>query len=116
MTQTAFWQRMDELVAACPLIIDRPRGSRHPRFTDFRYPFDYGYLSGTRASDGQSIDVWLGSLGTRTVMAVVCTIDLMQRNSEIKLLIGCTVEESKQIVALHNSGEQSAILVMRRKD
>jgi inorganic pyrophosphatase len=114
VAQTAFWQRMDDLVAACPLIIDRPRGSRHPGFADFRYPFDYGYLSGTQSGDGQSIDVWIGSQSSRTVMAVVCTLDLMQRNAEIKLLIGCTVEEAKQIVALHNTSDQSAILVVRR--
>src|SRR5688572_6009000 len=105
---------MDDLVATCPLIIDRPRGSRHPRLADVRYPFDYGYLSGTRSSDGQSLTVWVGSLAERSVTAVICTIDLMRRDAEIKLLIGCTTEEAKQIVALHNTGDQSAILIVRR--
>jgi inorganic pyrophosphatase len=53
----AFWLRLDELVAGCGLVIDRPKGSPHPRYPDFFYPLDYGYLDGTRSADGDGIDV-----------------------------------------------------------
>ena len=43
----AFWQHLDEMVAGSELVIDRPRGSRHPRVHDTIYPLDYGYLAGT---------------------------------------------------------------------
>lgn len=113
MPSSTFWQHLDTLVAAHPLIIDRPRGTRHPRYADFTYPYDYGHLSGTTAGDGQCIDVWLGSVATRTVTGIICTVDLLKRDTEVKLLIGCTQEEAQHIVKLHNNGDQGGILVLR---
>ena len=39
--------------------IDRPLGSRHPRFHDLVYPINYGYVGGTIAGDGQWQDVYV---------------------------------------------------------
>jgi inorganic pyrophosphatase len=95
------------------LIVDRPWGAPHPRYASFTYPLDYGYLAGTRAADGEGIDVWVGSLPERPVMGVVCTIDLAKGEAEVKILCGCTDEEAQAILATHNTGLQSAILVRR---
>ncbi len=87
-----FWALLDQL-AAGEIVVDRPRGSRHPRMPDMVYPLDYGYLAGTTAGDGDGIDVWLGSLPGRGVTGIACTADAHKRDAEIKLLLGCTVEE-----------------------
>jgi inorganic pyrophosphatase len=108
-----FWRRLDELVARCDLMMDRPKGSAHPRYPSFLYPLDYGYLEGSRSADGDGIDVWIGSLPEKTVSAVICTVDLDKRDAEIKILLGCTSEEARGILAEHNTGSQSAILVVR---
>ena len=39
-----FWKALDELVNSSEIVIDRPRGSAHPRFPNFIYKVDYGYL------------------------------------------------------------------------
>lgn len=39
-----FWNAIDELVSNSEIVIDRPKGSVHPRYTDFIYKVDYGYL------------------------------------------------------------------------
>jgi len=52
-----FWLALDQLVAASEIVIDRPKGSAHPRYRDFIYPADYGYLANTRAMDGGGLDV-----------------------------------------------------------
>lgn len=108
-----FWQALDTLVAASKLVLDRPRGTAHPRYTEFTYPYDYGYLAGTRSGDGHGIDVWVGSLPERTITGVVATVDLLKRDVEIKLLLGCTSAESEAIAALHARGDQSAMLMPR---
>lgn len=108
-----FWRGLDELVQACALRIDRPRGTQHPRYPDFRYPLDYGYLEGTTAGDGVGIDVWRGGLSEKQVTAIICAVDLEKRDTEIKLLLGCTSEEAQDILAIHNEGAQSAILIER---
>ncbi len=112
MHESSFWRKLDELVATCALVIDRPRGLSHPRYR-FAYPLDYGYLEGTRSADGDGIDVWLGSLPDRTVTGVICTVDLSKRDAELKILLGCTLEEAKAILAIHNTGAQAGILVER---
>src|SRR5690349_3318836 len=59
------------------------------------YSLDCGYLEGTQAADGGGIDVRVGSLPGNRVTAVICTIDLTKRDAEIKILIGCTMDESQ---------------------
>jgi inorganic pyrophosphatase len=113
MTDERFWQYLDLLVAQCKVVIDRPAGSPHPRYADFIYPFDYGFLEGTQSMDQGGIDIWRGSLSGQKVTAVICTVDLTKRDSEMKILLGCTGEETRIILAVHNSGSQSGILVLR---
>jgi inorganic pyrophosphatase len=108
-----FWQGLDELVSSCTIVVDRPRGSRHPRYRDSVYPMDYGYLQGTHAADGGGIDVWIGSLLAKEPTALIVTIDLVKRDSEVKILLGCTREEMAALLRFHNDGLQSAMLVGR---
>jgi inorganic pyrophosphatase len=110
---TDFWRAFDEMVAASRIKIDRPRGSVHPRYPDFIYPLDYGYLEGTTSADGGGIDVWVGSLEGGKVTALVCCVDLQKRDVEVKILLGCTQEEAQAIIGIHNSGSQSAKLIER---
>ncbi len=116
MNTPEFWQRLDELVRTGTVVIDRPAGSRHPRYPEFTYPLDYGYLAATRAADGGGIDVWRGSLhvdGAVSVTAIVVNVDLVKRDTELKLLLNCTPDEACRILATHNVGRQSAILIAR---
>lgn len=108
-----FWSALDTLLAQSEIIIDRPHGTAHPRFPDFIYPLDYGYLENTSSMDGGGIDVWLGS-GEKTLDAVVCIVDLMKRDSEIKLLIGCTEEEKAIVYEVHNETPFMKGVMIRR--
>ena len=109
----AFWNALDELIANSEIVIDRPKGSVHPRFPGFIYPLDYGYLKDTASMDGGGIDVWLGS-GEKKLDAIVCTVDRMKRDSEIKLLIGCTEEEKELVLRTHNESQYMKGLLIRR--
>ena len=116
MTAASFWNALDRLAAESRLVIDRPRGSAHPRYPDLIYPFDYGCLADTRAMDGGGIAVWLGSLPGRQVTAVICAVDLDRHGAEIKLLLGCTPQEAQIILQIHNDGNQSGLLIVRGDD
>ncbi|MEO7002930.1 MAG: inorganic diphosphatase [Ktedonobacterales bacterium] len=110
-----FWQTFDALIASSEIVIDRPRGSTHPRYPEIIYPLDYGYLDGTRCGDGDGIDVWLGSrnsAGERRLIGVIVTVDPVKRDSEIKLL-NCTTDEVTLALATHRSNQQQALLVRR---
>ena len=88
--EAEFWEFLDILIASKSIVIDRPKGTIHPRFPDLKYPLDYGYLEGTRSMDGAGIYVWVGSESTQTIDGFLATIDLQKMDSEIKLVIGCS--------------------------
>jgi len=44
---TSFWDAIDSLVHKSQIVIDRPKGSHHPKFSEIIYPVDYGYLKNT---------------------------------------------------------------------
>ncbi len=109
-----FWQAIDTLASSSKIVIDRPKGSTHPRFSHIRYEVDYGYIENTTSMDGSGIDVWRGSLPSNNVDAIICTVDLMKKDSEIKLLIGCTDQEMNIVYKFHNNTEfMKGILIKR---
>ncbi len=108
-----FWSALDKLIEGSEIIIDRPRGSVHPKYPHIIYKVDYGYLKKTSSMDGEGIDVWLGTNG-RYIDAIICTVDLVKRDSEIKILIGCTEEEKEKIYNFHNETEYMKGILIRR--
>ena len=98
-----FWKALDNLIDNSEIVIDRPKGTLHPKYPDFIYQVDYGYLKSTSSMDGSGIDVWVGS-GEKRIVAIMCTVDLMKKDSEIKILIGCTEEEMMKV---RNLGKKS---------
>lgn len=115
MEQTkSFWAALDTLIEQSSIVIDRPKGTAHPRYPDFVYPLDYGYLENTSSMDGGGIDVWLGSENERLLDAVMCIVDLTKRDSEIKLLIGCTEQEKELVFQVHNQTQYMKGILIRR--
>ena len=74
-----FWRALDSLVDNSEIVIDRPKGTAHPKYPDFIYKVDYGYLKNTSSMDGAGIDVWIGS-GEKKIDAIMCIVDLMKRD------------------------------------
>ena len=113
ITGVGFWEALDHLVSSSQVVIDRPRGSRHPRYPEVVYPLDYGYLYGTTAVDGGGVDLWSGSARERSLDAVLLTVDLNKRDVELKLLLGCIEDEKQIALEFLNSGSMHACLVRR---
>jgi inorganic pyrophosphatase len=110
----SFWTLLDSIIQTAELVIDRPQGSSHPRYPSVVYPMDYGYLAGTSGGDGHGVDVWRGSLAEGQLDAVVCTVDVLKRDVEVKLLLGCTAEEKVTACDFHNKGQYMAAMLIER--
>ena len=108
-----FWEILDSLVNDSEIVIDRPKGTTHPKYSNFVYKVDYGYLKNTSSMDGAGIDVWVGS-GKKQIDAIMCIVDLMKRDSEIKILIGCTEEEKQLVYQTHNETQWMKGILIRR--
>lgn len=109
-----FWEGIDQLTASHGLVIDRPKGSAHPRFPHWIYPLDYGYLEGTAAMDGERVDVWVGTAGTNRVDALLCVVDLPKGETELKLLVSCTPEEKTEALRFQNRPPHLLALLVER--
>jgi inorganic pyrophosphatase len=110
---TRFWLLADRLVREHRVVIDRPGGSRHPRYPAVVYPFDCGYLEGTGAIDGDGVDCWRGSLESDAVTGAIVTGDVYKADSEVKWLVGCTEVEMTAALATHRTAHQAAQFLPR---
>ncbi len=108
-----FWAMLDSLVNESEIVIDRPKGTAHPKYPNFIYKVDYGFLKSTSSMDGAGIDIWVGS-GKKQADAIMCTVDYMKRDSEIKILIGCTEEEKQLVYQAHNETQYMKGIMIRR--
>lgn len=109
-----FWQKLDTLFLSSKLVVDRPRNTCHYKYSNLVYPVDYGYLSDTTGSDQAPVDVFKGTLKTNLVGGIVISADILKKDCEVKLLIGCTPEEEQEVLVFLNQTEfQKAIMVRR---
>lgn len=71
------------------VIIDRPLGSRHPKYPDTVYPVNYGYIEGTIAPDGEEQDAYVLGVNTALKEFTGKVIATIHRNddTEDKLVI-----------------------------
>lgn len=56
---------------------------------------------------------WVGS-GKNQIDTIMCIVDFMKRDSEIKILIGCTEEEKQLIYQTHNETQYMKGIMIRR--
>lgn len=70
------------------VVIDRPLGSKHPN-CELIFTLNYGYIPGTRAGDGEEIDVYILDIDspkheiTGKCIAIICRFD----DNENKLIV-----------------------------
>lgn len=108
-----FWKSLDEIIREKDIFIDRPKGSHHPRFKEFIYPFDYGYIKNTRSSDGEELDVWIGTSKQKQVTGILNITDMDKQDTELKILYACTRKEMEEIYKINNELMMSAVLLIR---
>jgi inorganic pyrophosphatase len=106
-----FWKHLGESSNPA-IVIDRARGSRHPKYPEFLQPLDYGYLEGISGGDGSEIDIRCGCGDRSRLTGVVCTADSVKCDAELKIITGCAAAEAETVLRAHNAGPQSAILIM----
>jgi inorganic pyrophosphatase len=113
MATTAYWECLRALVAGNRLVIDRKRGTAHPRFPLMIYPVDYGYIEGTSSMDGGGIDIFVGTDSADTVQGILCVIDMLKKDSEIKVLYRCRESEIEEIIRFMNDSDYMKATLVR---
>lgn len=109
-----FWQKLDTLLLSSKLVVDRPRNSSQYKYSNLVYPVDYGYLNDTMSSDQSPIDVFRGSEKSSLVQAIAVSADILKKDCEVKLLVGCSEEEIHDILEFLNQTEFQKAVLLRR--
>jgi inorganic pyrophosphatase len=90
--ETLDWSSWEALIRQNGVTIDRPRGSLHPVHESIVYPMDYGFVNRTMSSDGEEIDVFVGTADLGLVGAI-WTTDHRKADRECKFLLDCSPPE-----------------------
>lgn len=108
----------DVLGRAVHCVMDRPLGSRHPRYPDMLYPVNYGCVPGVMAGDGAEQDVYvLGPTAPlETFDGVVIAVIHRFDDCEDKWVVAApgaryTAEEIRAAVAFQEKYYRSEILL-----
>ena len=115
MRNEAFWNMLTQMVEQSEIVIDRPKHASHPVMAHIIYPVDYGYLHNTSSSDNEGIDIWVGSEPEKTVQGILCTVDSWKRDSEIKILYGCTEADIQTIYDFSNARDGMKGILLRKE-
>lgn len=110
-----FWQKVDTIFFSNRFIITKNKNDRHDVYPNLIYPVEYGYLEDT-CKPGNEISVYKGTKGSAIVDTLVVTADILNKDIEIKLLVGCTEEEEQQILHFLNQTDFQKSVLIRRGD
>jgi len=109
-----FWQKLDTLYFSSSIIITQPAGSAHPQYGNLIYPVNYGYLSDTISQDETGISIYKGTLSANQVNTILVAADILKKDIEVKLLVGCSVQEEDAILRFTNQTDFQKTVLLRR--
>jgi len=113
-----FWQKIDSLFFSSEIVINRPKDSAHPGYSNLIYPVDYGYLKDTISTDSDGVDVFVGSKKKeRSIETIIIAADILKKDVEIKILWGCSEEETEKILFFLNQTDfQKTVVISKGSD
>ena len=66
------------------VIVDRPLGSRHPKYPNLIYPVNYGYIGGIFAPDGEEQDAYVLGVTSPVQEFTGTVIAIIRRNNDVE--------------------------------
>lgn len=111
-----FWQKLDTLLLSSNFILKQVAGSSHAQYSNLIYPVDYGYLSDTLSPDQQGIPMYKGALSSHQVSTIIVAADILNKDIEVKLLVGCTPEQEDKILRFVNQTDYQKTILIRRSN
>ncbi|PKM64895.1 MAG: Inorganic pyrophosphatase [Firmicutes bacterium HGW-Firmicutes-20] len=109
-----FWQKLDTLFFSSKLVISRNKGDVHPKYHNLVYPVSYGYLEDTFNQEQEGIAVYRGSGLASSISTIVIAADILKKDIDVKLLVGCTQAEEEEILRFLNQTDFQKTILVRR--
>ena len=109
-----FWQKLDTLYLYSGYQITRKKGEVHPRFQNLIYPVDYGYINDTKSFGKDGVSLYAGSGNRYEISALVVAADILIKELDVKVLVGCTEEEVDQVLRFLNQTNYQKTVLIRK--
>lgn len=110
-----FWQKVDTLFSSGNFKVTNKKGSPHKSYPSLTYPVDYGYVKTLDASLEAPMEVFKGEEGKRVDAIALCA-DIINKNFEVKALVGLNDEETEKVLHFLNCTDfQKSVLICRGK-
>ncbi len=112
-----FWQKVDTLFLSSEINLNRKKGDVHPVFKNLIYPTDYGHVTDTKSVTSEGVSVYAGSGDRNKITALVVAADILAKELDVKMLIGCTDQEVEDVLRFLNQTDlQKTVLIRRGND
>ena len=110
-----FWQKVDTLFSSGDFKVTKKKGSSHKNYPSLTYPVDFGYVKTLDTSGEVPMEVFKGKDGKRVDAIALCA-DIINKNFEVKALVGLSQEETEQVLHFLNCTDyQKSVLICRGK-
>jgi len=109
-----FWQKLDTLLLSSEVVIERKKATAHPRYANLIYPVDYGYFSDTVSGDSSEVDLFKGTKKGSAIESIIVAVDILKKDVEVKVLLGCTKDEEMEILRFLNQTDFQKTILIRR--
>ncbi|MCR5373489.1 MAG: Inorganic pyrophosphatase [Solobacterium sp.] len=109
-----FWQKVDTLFLLGRVNIEKHKGDTHPIYANMIYPVDYGHLNETLSITDKGLSVYVGTRRPATVTSLIVAVDILEKSMDVKMLVGCTEEETNDILHFLNQSEFHKTVLINR--
>ncbi len=109
-----FWQKIDTLFLSGKLVITKEKGDVHDRFSNLVYPVRYGHLADTISSGPEGVSVYLGSGSDTQITGLAVAADILMKELDVKILLGCSEEETESVLRFLNQTDYQKTVLIRR--
>lgn len=109
-----FWMKADTLFLSGKLNLTKKKGDVHDTFKNLIYPTDYGHLTDTISGSEEGISVYAGSGDRNQISGLIIAADILMKELDVKMLIGCTDEEIHTVLRFLNQTEFQKTVLIRR--
>lgn len=111
-----FWQKLDTLLFTLDYQKVRDIGDVHPDYSNLVYPLEYGYLKDPDNNEKVVAKVFRGSLKQRHTDQVILCVDILQKELDVKILLGCNEQEQRAALEFLNQTAFQKTVLIRRGD
>ena len=106
--------KAETLFLSGKLNLTKKKGDVHDTFKNLVYPTDYGHLTDTMSNTNEGISVYAGTGDRNQITGLVIAADILMKELDVKMLIGCNEEETTAVLRFLNQTEFQKTVLIRR--